>query len=116
MKRIKRGVLISGHAWRQNFHSKDSLNSDCPPRPMRVFVCEFNIFCIKRKAPTVVGAFQKSDEPRVRQTASSSRRGAPDTRRKPALKLQILYDVEIPVKCLFPCIRKEQADDGMAIV
>lgn len=83
---------------------------------MRVFVCEFNIFCIKSKAPTVVGAFQKSDEPRVRQTASSSRRGAPDTRRKPALKLQILYDVEIPVKCLFLCIRKEQADDGMAIV
>ena len=39
-----------------------------------------------------------------------------DTRRKPALKLQILYDVEIPVKCLFLCIRKEQADDGMAIV
>lgn len=115
MKRIKRGVRISGHAWRQNFHFKDSLNSDCP-RPMRVFVCEFNIFWIKSKAPTVVGAFQKSDEPRVRQTASSSHRGAPDTRRKSALKLQILYDAEIPVKCLFLCIRKEQADDGMAIV
>ena len=115
MKRIKRGVLISGHAWRQNFHFKHNLYF-YKFRPVRVFVCEFNIFCIKSKAPTVVGAFQKSDEPRVRQTASSSRRGAPDTRRKPALKLQILYDVEIPVKCLFLCIRKEQSDDGMAIV